>query len=77
MTSGAPDRYLTLAEWAADGADMRIVCKCGRKVNFPADRLIARFGSSGAVSAALLRLRCTGCRRRGHAGVSAVLPIRR
>lgn len=69
--------YRTLGEWAADRADMRIVCACGRTINFPAERILERFKGDGEVGAALVRLRCLSCGRRGHAEVSKIQALRR
>jgi len=69
--------YRTLGEWAADRADMRIVCACGRTINFPAERILERFKGDGEVPAKMIRLRCRGCGRRGHASLSAILTLRR
>lgn len=64
--------YGTLAEWAADRADMRIVCACGRTINFPAERILERFKGDGEIASKMSRLRCRGCGRRGHASLSAI-----
>lgn len=69
--------YRTLGEWAADRADMRIVCACGRTINFPAERILERFKGDGEVAAKMIRLRCRGCGRRGHASLSAIQTLRR
>ncbi len=69
--------YTTLAEWAADKADMRITCVCGRTMNMPAATILERFGRHGPIRTSIIRLRCRGCRRRGHATVSSVPVLRR
>lgn len=74
-TIAAP--YRTLAEWAKDRADMRIVCACGRTINLPAERILDRFKGDGEVASKVIRLRCQSCRRRGHASVSSIPALRR
>lgn len=69
--------YQTLAQWAKDRADMRIVCACGRTINLPAARILERFKGDGDVASKVIRLRCRGCRRRGHASVASVPALRR
>ncbi|KQN90781.1 hypothetical protein ASE90_16975 [Sphingomonas sp. Leaf67] len=69
--------YSTLGEWAADRADMRIVCACGRTMNMPAANILGRFKGDGEVSSKVIRLRCRGCGRRGHASVSSIPIFRR
>lgn len=69
--------YKTLGEWAADRADLRIVCACGRTMNMPAEEILGRFKRDGDVATSVIRLRCRGCGRRGHASVSAVPILRR
>lgn len=64
--------YTTLGEWAANCADMRILCACGRTTNTPAADILSRFKGDGEVSSKLIRLRCRGCGRRGHASVSSI-----
>lgn len=32
--------YKTLGEWAADRADLRIVCACGRTMNMPSEEIL-------------------------------------
>ena len=74
----AADRtYDTLAEWAEDRADMLIVCKCGRTINVPSDKILPRFRYAESVTLAAARLRCTSCRRRGHATITPVVVLRR
>lgn len=74
-TNDAP--YKTLAEWATDRADMRIVCACGRTINLPAARIVERFKNDGEVATNMIRLRCSRCGRRGHASVSSIPILRR
>lgn len=69
--------YQTLGEWAAARADMRIACVCGRTINLPAATIVSRFKGDGYVAEKMIRLRCGGCGRRGHASVSAVPVLRR
>ncbi|MBS86582.1 hypothetical protein [Sphingobium sp.] len=69
--------YKTLGEWAADRADMRIACVCGRSMNMPAGQILERFHGDGDVASKVIRLRCRGCGRRGHASVSSVPILRR
>lgn len=69
--------YSTLGEWAADHADMRIICACGRTMNMPAAAILDRFKGDGPVPSKVIRLRCRGCGRRGHASVSSVPIFRR
>ena len=69
--------YKTLGEWAADCADMRIVCACSRTMNLPAAKILDRFNGDGEVATKISRLRCRGCGRRGHASVSAAPILRR
>ena len=69
--------YVTLGEWAADHADMRVVCACGRTINIPADKILERFAGDGEVAVKVIRLRCRSCRRRGHASVSSIPILRR
>lgn len=75
--SGGRISYQTLAEWAADRADMRIVCACGRTINLPSGQILTRFRFDGYVSTAVTRLRCKTCRRRGHATAEPVPVVRR
>lgn len=70
-------KYGTLAEWAIDRADMRIVCACGRTINVPAAKIIERFRSDGSIDRAATRLRCRSCGRRGHATMMPVPILRR
>jgi hypothetical protein len=69
--------YKTLGEWAADRADMRIACACGRTMNMPAATILERFKGDGDVTSKIIRLRCRGCGRRSHASVSSVPILRR
>jgi len=69
--------YKTLREWAADRADMRIACAYGRTMNMPAAKILQRFNSDCDVASTIIRLRCCGCSRRGHASVSSVPILRR
>ena len=69
--------YTTLGEWATDRADMRIACACGRTINFPAERILERFKGDGKVANKMIRLRCRGCGRRGHASLSAIPALQR
>jgi len=76
MPGKAETSYLTLAQWTGDRSDMRIVCMCGRTINIPSEKIVERFRFAGEVSKAVMRLVCTGCRRRGHATITPV-PILR
>lgn len=69
--------YQTLEAWAQDRADMRIVCDCGRTINVPADKILSRFRKDSSIQQAVIRLRCTTCRRRGHATISPIPVLRR
>lgn len=69
--------YATLGDWAADRADMRIVCACGRTINMPAATILERFRKDGPVATAVIHLRCRGCGRRGYASVTAIPVLRR
>ena len=77
MPAANPPPYSTLAEWAADRADMLVVCACGRTINLPAGKIVERFRYDGSVAAAAIRLVCKGCGRRGHATLTAVPKLRR
>jgi len=76
MPGKAEGNYVTLAQWAGDRSDMRIVCKCGRTINIPSEKIVERFRFAGEVSKAVARLVCMSCRRRGHATITPV-PILR
>ncbi|MET3712652.1 hypothetical protein ABIC65_003370 [Sphingomonas trueperi] len=65
MPAKVEGSYKTLGEWAIERADMRIVCECGRTINVPADKILSRFGRDSSVQQAVIRLRCSTCRRRG------------
>ncbi|WP_375244175.1 hypothetical protein [Sphingomonas parapaucimobilis] len=69
--------YNTLSQWAADRADMRIVCACGRTINLPSEQILKRFRRDGDVPSSFVRLRCRRCGRRGHATVTSVPILRR
>ncbi len=69
--------YKTLGDWAIERADMRIVCDCGRTINVPADKILSRFGRDSSVQQAVIRLRCSTCRRRGHATISPIPVLKR
>lgn len=77
MNPSNVSNYATLAEWAADHADMRITCACSRTMNMPAATILERFGRDGPIKTSIIRLRCRGCGRRGHATVSPVPVLRR
>jgi hypothetical protein len=72
MPASNQSKFTTFAEWAAAREDMRIVCACGRTINFPAGKIVERFKFDGEISLALTRLRCESCGRRGHATVTPV-----
>ncbi len=76
MPGKAETSYVTLAQWAGDRTDMRIVCMCGRTINIPSEKIVKRVRFAGEVSKAVMRLVCTGCRRRGHATITPVPTIR-
>ncbi len=77
MPGKVEGNYATLAEWAEQRSDMRIVCECGRTINIPADQILARFRFDGGVLQAVIRLRCTACRRRGHATITPIPILKR
>ncbi|TVV76922.1 hypothetical protein [Sphingomonas solaris] len=77
MPATDPPPYKSLAEWAADRADMLIVCTCGRTINLPSGNIVERFRGEGSVSTAAIRLVCKGCGRRGHATLTPVPKLRR
>lgn len=69
--------YNTLSQWAADRADMRIVCDCGRTINIPSEQILQRFRRDSDVPSSFVRLRCRRCGRSGHATVTSVPILRR
>lgn len=78
MEQPGDERHLLPDPWRVGriGVDMRIVCACGRTINFPAERIVERFKGRWR-DREQDDPRCRGCGRRacfciGNPGVAAV-----